>query len=718
MDVPRIFVLNVNVKGEWKMNVRERHARMLIDAADSIAVIKRTSPLPERCLEPALNKAETVWNESANYIDPNIKRPLRIAIVTMRGLLKVTANDEVFIKDDIVSLRRSETAMREVSERILKDRRTSKFKVPQYSATGQRLTNPQEIAGSTTYKVLPADLYTYRNTSANRDPGLPNFHEENEAESAEYLREADTWRSKLPVKLPDTVSENAFVPTRMPLLVIPKHFINEAALNRAHIAREDYAIIKGAHLPRQGDLKIVKDPGILLLKNQYLVGIRGDVVSMNPKEAQQLIDDTIDTISKKYGHRTNPLATQMQQKISSQVITSLGSKLAWIWLVPDIQASVLSVKSVSFPWSTKKSLEEVNHDLKAAAVELKELQELQKFALKKGGNLKVSDLNRISDLMQLLDVNPLQEDYNSLKEELRRLRQKQFTDEGLNSKDQARFDYLIQYLRAASPVKKPETPQEAQIRREKQKDQLEKRVAERFKAQLLEIQTLTDELNALDDVKAKKANTDSTKALKDYRDQIAKLRIDIKSDQQKITQLEGADLGSKLIALQRHLDKLPKELVQELKLETKDFNPLQRAKKNYELDIAIKKLQESPQNKDFSEEKKQRDKVNLAKKLQEQQVFALMERIRLIEKQGDDITKLKDEITAKTELIKKLEKEMADIDASIKIDKQPAGGPVLSQQKKSILARIQTLKSVIDVGRENIRKSILRGEENQFVKKQ
>ena len=703
------------------MNVRERHAGLLVSAADKIDIIKRISPLPEKCLAPALANAETVWNESADYIDPRLKCPLRIAIVTMRGLLKVTAKDEFLIKDDIRALRRSALAMREVSEQIKNDRRSRNTNPAKYSATGQRLVNPQEIAGSTTFKVAPADLHAYRSTGT-RDPGLPNFHEENEAESAEFLQEADAWRSKLPVNLPASISKNGFVPTRMPLLIIPKRFINEAALQRAHIAREDYVILKGAHLPRQADLKVVKDPGMLLLRNQYLVGIRGDVVSMNPQDAQQLINDTIDAVSKKKGHHTNPLATQLDQKISSQLLFSIGSKLAWIWLVTDLQASVLLIKSASFPWATKKPLAEVNRDLKAAEAELKQLQDLQKFALKKGGSLKKSDLDRISSLMQLLNENPSKEDFNTLKEELRKLRQKQYllqeSNEELDAKDQARFNYLLQYLRTVSPVKQPESLQEAQQRREAQIKQLEEQVAKRFNAQLLEIRTLTDELKALDNP----SNSDPElvkvhrKSLLDYKKQIAQLRIDIKSDQQRVAQLEGADLGSKLVALRRQLDKFPKEVVQELIEDTKNFNPLQRAKKNYDIDKEIKKFQESPQ-KDFSEEKKQRDKANLAKKLQEQQAFTLMEKIRLIEKQDKDIQALKDEVVAKNQLIKDLDGKMATIEIELNIGKKPAGGPILSQQRKSILARIEALQKTIDVGRESIRKSILHGEENQFVKK-
>ena len=151
------------------MGVRERHANMLINAANSIAVVNRLSPMPEKCLAPALANIETVWNESASYIDPNIKRPIRIAIVTLRGLLKVTANDENLVKEDVIALRRSEKAIREVSTRILKDRRSKRVSsdTPNYSATGSRYTDPKELAGEVSFTVVPSDFHAQNlNTSS------------------------------------------------------------------------------------------------------------------------------------------------------------------------------------------------------------------------------------------------------------------------------------------------------------------------------------------------------------------------------------------------------------------------------------------------------------------------------------------------------------------------------------------------------------------------
>lgn len=106
-------------------------------------------------------------------------------------------------------------------------------------------------------------------------------------------------------------------------------------------------------------------------------------------------------VSKRLGHHTNPL-----DGTSSRLVRSPGSHVAFMWLLPDHAVSALGtlvISEAAFPWRQAESLEQRDKRLRDARRELHTLEEQQAILLKHKQAISQRDLQRISELREILD---------------------------------------------------------------------------------------------------------------------------------------------------------------------------------------------------------------------------------------------------------------------------------------------------------------------------
>lgn len=384
------------------MSTRSQHARMLLDAVDNLKVLSTESPMPEKCLELALQKSLEVWEATASYIDPPaakgsrvpIRKRLRIAVVSMRGLVQSVEKHEALSSEDVASVKKVIADLQEISVQMITDQTPKTRRDPNsdFSALGLRYESLQDLAGAKPFVVASASMHRQPETS-----GVE--------EDADRFASATAMRSKLPTRIAD----GDFVTTKMPLLVYPKAF-NQSALDRSDL---EWTPVSGAHMGRIPGLPAVADITPILLYNQLLVGL-----SNEDADNEEVVKDIIKRISKRMGPHTNPLS--INKIDTTKVIRSPGNHLAWIWLVPNhqIDSGAISVRSVAFPWmSESKPI-----DRKKLRDELTDLEAQQNELLRQGKHLDPRYLTRISELREALDINEKTETPAQKSERLRRER--------------------------------------------------------------------------------------------------------------------------------------------------------------------------------------------------------------------------------------------------------------------------------------------------------
>jgi hypothetical protein len=435
--------------------VRERHSALLAQASERLAVLNNRSTMPDKLLEEALANLNTVFEESASaghkYIVPELKRTIRVSIVSLKGMLNIARDVGADFKpSDLEKIRTTASMLRHVAAGVLNDPRLPKNKEeegtsperPTYSAIGLRMKTFRDLAGAKPYVVAAHDLHA-------RKAEVATPIEDETPEMPKALVDATKAVGKLPARVP---AGQPYASATMPVLAFPHGNINQSALNREGI---EYTRIRGLTVPKDhivSGLPAISDAGYLLLPDQTVFGFPEKSLT------NALVKSLISTISKRKGPHVNPIGNKTaDQSIQSQTIRAPHSHLSWLWLVPSrwVSSGAVNVVAATFPTLTS----EPDHVRESREKdERKELQNLE-----------------------------------SIEEHTKKLKRK------MDEKDEKRLAELRE--KKSVPKPKVETVQDKTARLAKLKAELEKQVRQQFAKQFADIEVLNESLKDLGDPK-------------------------------------------------------------------------------------------------------------------------------------------------------------------------------------------------------------------------
>ena len=355
------------------MNVREKHAAQLLEAAQEISSLDHSFPLPEANILPALKRTEAVWRESENYALPALRRELRLSVISLRGLMQSLEKADVLSDSDVTRLREIEVALRGVAGAMTAQVRRDVTEVvetrPTFSAIGMRMTSFSELADAKPFVVAHHDMHA---TAA-----LPV----ESSESERRLLQLDALKSKLPTKVR---VGSRFETAKMPIAFIPRR-LDRAALDRSGIKHFN---VPGGWLPRDANMAPVSDTPIVVVEDQLVIGMdHRDAV--NP----EFLKSVVSQVSKRMGEHTNPLVAAGGK---GGLLRSPGSSLSWMWLLSShvVASGAVNPLSAQFPWKVAEAPEVKNRRIELLKKELKALTD-QKATIDRL-NLKQSKMKQMS----------------------------------------------------------------------------------------------------------------------------------------------------------------------------------------------------------------------------------------------------------------------------------------------------------------------------------
>ncbi len=380
------------------MSTKTRLSEMLLEAATRLDPVDLMSPAPMLNLRAACALMTTVWEDSASFIDPRLKKPLRLSILYIRNIIKaehgiLQEEDSRVISGTAATLRRIAPLIA-VPRASLRSRDQAEARSPQpamqRSSRGLRWNSLQELADARPFVVAPSAT-VFRIAAADED------HDDD----VSRLSRHDADQQKLPRA--GHVGAKFVLAPPMPLLVYFSGYVNETALNRSGMTWSmirDQGASRRAGPPGAGAAS--RPTHAILLEGQKLIGFR----ESDLKDSGGAIVTQVERLfSHKRGPHVNPLAGHGDPGESSTMLRSPGNPLAWLWLVPEAvvnSRALASIKSVGFPWRSRESNAEshrmIERDRQEALNELRELESQQEILLKQGQMLDRTSLQRISAL--------------------------------------------------------------------------------------------------------------------------------------------------------------------------------------------------------------------------------------------------------------------------------------------------------------------------------
>jgi hypothetical protein len=459
------------------MSLRQEHLALLEKALSSIEVLNSESTQPEVCIQEAVKDTSQVWNESAPYLMGNIRKQLRINIVSLRGLEQAARRQEFLKKEDLRVLANIKTQLSQIGQIIKSAPSSSQRKNPisNYSPLGMRFGSLSELSDAKPFVVVPHNLHSKGNItleSTVAETSATPFADD--ATIFKKLQEMQGFKERLPNK----VGSAGFVTVRMPILATMK-ILDSKKLGRTGL---DYTILPGSFLfknPLVMGEQSLRDMPTVLFYNQLLVG-----VSNETSKDSNLVEPIVKMVSDRFGKQVNILESPSKDVF----IKSSGNSLSWIWLMPErvFAQSFMKLNTASFPWLSKENpvaKKERNEDEKR---ELRWLEEQQQILLKQGKSLNLNDLTRISELRE-----------------------------------------------QQSEYKPEETFEEKTKRLADQKQELQKRIEKRFAKELIQIKLIKEEIEDLsekDDKESKAKIRAKQQAIKTIELKIEKAKPDIIKD--------------------------------------------------------------------------------------------------------------------------------------------------------------------------------------------
>ena len=352
---------------------RSRAAELLESAAAHVDPVDVNSVHPQRGLATAAELATQAWGMLQASIYPPDKKPLRIAVVSLRAMADVTRKSHSLQQSDANMLRDAARTLREVAGRVLDDPRVAKARMS-LSVTGRRYMSNSELT---------------------RHPSvMVGEHAAFDDDSVDRVLALNRQRRRLPV---DLRPGEPYVLAEMPIIVYPAGPVGrdtQSALDRAGVP--GFVVRDAGGGARIPGLSAAPGTGSsIALERQLVVGFRRRD-STSPK----LVSDAVADVSRRMGPHVCPVP-------DGRMLVSPGSHLDWLWLVPRSLANsrTFIVKSASFPWLSSHNAE--SHRLtvreeQELETELRSLDAQQEALLRKGQSLDDGYLLRQSQLRERL----------------------------------------------------------------------------------------------------------------------------------------------------------------------------------------------------------------------------------------------------------------------------------------------------------------------------
>lgn len=418
----------------------------------------------------------------------NVRKNLRIAIVSLRGVEQAVARQEFLKRQDLEVIAKVKTGFAQISE-IITASTTSfpkgRIEVSSYSPMGMRFRDLTELSDTKPFLVVAHDLHKPKPApeikveTSNIDGRSP--YDEQEVKQAEtdakftrQIEELQSFKSQLPSK----VSSAGFTTARMPILATMK-MLDSKKLARTGL---DFVPLPGSFLfknPAVMGSKSLRDMPTVIFKNQLVVGIENNLL-----KDTKAIKTLIERVNQRVGMHTNVLENPTKEGY----IRSPGNPLSWIWLMEDraVTQGAVKIMTAEFPWLSKESFVNKKARTEQESRELKSLEEQQQILLKRNMDLDKNALTRISELKQ----------------------------------KQAEF-------------KPEETQDEKNKRLVIQKQELQDRINKKFSKDLMEIKLIKEEIDDLkdkDDPASKKKMRGLGQQIKAIEDKIEKAKPDLIRD--------------------------------------------------------------------------------------------------------------------------------------------------------------------------------------------